>query len=222
MVLEQTERNIKMLDEKTLKEKIPHVSRETIEKIESFKCLYEKWGKSINLSSSYDMTNFLDRHILDSIQLSNLISMEEDCLDIGSGGGFPGIVLSILGQKMTLCEINSKKISFLEESRRRLGLNFKIINESAYKISTPYSFVVSRAFSSLTNLLEIQKNVSRETTVGVFPKGKSYEIEIEEAKKKWNFDIKLLDSAVHEMSKIIIVSNVRLKEVERENCDYGA
>jgi 16S rRNA (guanine527-N7)-methyltransferase len=191
--------------------KLPNVSRETSEKIDHFQMMYKKWGSQINLSSGRDMQNLFHRHLLDSAQLSLLISKKEVCLDVGSGGGFPGVVLSILGHKMSLCETNPKKISFLEEARRILSLDFEIIPTSAYDIRGTYSFVTSRAFSSLTNLLEILRNVSRETTWGVFPKGKKYLFELEEAQKKWIFESKLIDSVTDKMSKIVVVYNLSLK-----------
>lgn len=186
-----------------------NVSRETIDKLHFFQALYLKWGKKTNLSSRHDLDDLAVRHIIDSYQISSIIgSLNHQCLDVGSGGGFPGVILSIIGHPIALCEIDLKKIIFLEEVRRQLNLKYELVTNDAFAIQKSFDVVTARAFTSLVGLLQIQKNVSRETTVGIFPKGKTYAEEIMDAQKKWNFDYNLIDSCTNDMSKIVVVQNV--------------
>lgn len=172
-----------------------NVSRETNKKIKAYYEILSEWNKVHNLIQSDQLgyENFLNRHLGDAYFLSTYLDREKTILDVGSGNGIPGVVLSILGFNVDLCEILTKKKIFLKYLRSELTLSFEV-HENAFEISKSYDYVVSRAFTSLSKLLVIQKNVSRETspTVGLFLKGKTYLEEITEAQKEIDFSYEVL------------------------------
>lgn len=189
------------------------VSRETFEKIKLFCSFLEKWNKRFNLVGPKEIASLLERHVLDSIQIAKLLEPSKKILDIGSGGGFPGIILGILGFKdITLCEINKKKSIFLKEISFKLNLNCTILNKDVFSINQKFDCVVSRAFSCLDNLLFVMEKVSRETTEGFFFKSEKYPIEILEAQKRWLFQHRVIESLTKNGSVIINIRNLSKKK----------
>lgn len=191
-----------------------YVSRETIFSYEKYIELIKKWNRRTGLVQENTIDTIWDRHILDSLQIIPYLSDKSvSILDIGTGGGFPGIVLSIAGFKnIHLCESNIRKTVFLEEVVRLLNLSAKVINDRAENIGNRYDIIVSRACASLDQLFYYMLNVSRETgSTGVFLKGKTAIQEIEEAQKNWDFNFELFPSITSEDSKIIIVKNLQNK-----------
>ena len=145
-----------------------------------------KWQKVVNLISNKTIEDGWNRHILDSAQLYFLIPDDKKILlDVGSGGGFPGLVLAILNKvlkgplkEITLVESDLKKSLFLEEVVRVLNLQVIVLNERIESLSVCPDVVTARAFAPLDRLfLLLQKNVSRETIL-ILPKGKSVDEEI--------------------------------------------
>ncbi|WP_052046084.1 16S rRNA (guanine(527)-N(7))-methyltransferase RsmG [Candidatus Paracaedibacter symbiosus] len=191
-----------------------YVSHETISSFEAFITLIKKWNRKTGLVQVDTLDAIWDRHILDSLQIIPFIgSKDNQILDIGTGGGFPGILLAIAGfTKIELCESNIRKTVFLTEAVRELKLPTKVIHDRVENISTQYDVIVSRACASLELLLQYMKNVSRETgTTGVFLKGKTASEEIDTALEKWDFDYDLFPSITAKDSKIIVVRNLKGK-----------
>lgn len=189
------------------------VSRETISNYETYYDLLNQWNKVISLVQEKTVGDFLVRHVIDSLQVANFIE-NPDCniVDIGTGAGFPGLVLAIYGyNNIHLIESNLKKTIFLSEVARKTKTSVKIVNQRAENLKNNYDFVLSRACSSLSNLLSLMSNVSRETSTGIFHKGATFLTEIQEAKENWTFDYELKDSVTDKNSKIIIVRNVGKK-----------
>lgn len=186
----------------------PNVSRETLEKLKLYFETLQKWNKTISLMERISWEEFYDRHILDSLQLADLI--EGNFADLGSGAGIPGIPLSILGKNGTLIESNKKKCVFLKYITKLLDLkNCDVTNERIENVNLNSDCIfTSKALTSLTNLLNFLNNVSRET-IGVFHKGEKFAEEIKEAEEKWLFKYDLYRSISHENSVIIKVSNIR-------------
>ncbi|MBY0462192.1 MAG: 16S rRNA (guanine(527)-N(7))-methyltransferase RsmG [Alphaproteobacteria bacterium] len=190
-----------------------NVSRETVEKYEIYFDLLKLWNKTISLVQEKTLDDFFLRHVIDSLQIVDLIdNSNSSIVDIGTGAGFPGMALAIYGYKnIALVESNRKKTIFLNEARLKTKTSVKILNERAEELNDKYDFILSRACSSLSNLLSLMSNVSRETSVGIFHKGVTFLMEIEEAKLNWTFDYELKDSITDKNSKIIIVRNVGRK-----------
>ena len=145
-----------------------------------------KWQNSVNLISNNTIKEGWNRHILDSAQLYFLIpENKESLLDVGSGGGFPGIVIAILNhvlqgnlKHITLVESDLKKSLFLEEVIRVLNLQVTVLNERIENIKIQPDVITARAFAPLDRMLKLlQKNVSRETIL-ILPKGKNVDDEL--------------------------------------------
>ena len=168
------------------------VFKESKQDIEKYIKILLEWQKHVNLISKNTIPDLQKRHVLDSAQLWKYIPDSSKTLtDVGSGGGFPGIVLGILNKtagfplKITLIESDSKKAIFLGEVNRQLKLNLIILTERVEKVENLKSDVITaRAFSELNQILILcQKIVSRET-IWILPKGKEYQKEIKNCQFK--------------------------------------
>lgn len=176
----------------------------------------KKWNNSINLVQRDTIHNAWERHFEDSLQLVKFIPAgTEFIVDIGSGAGFPGMVLSIhLNKKVYLVEPINKKTVFLNQINNLYNNSAVIINnkwQNTHIRNAPV--ITSRAFASLKNILEAMEYVSRETknALGLFLKGEKLQAEIAEAKQFWNFQYEIHQSITHKDGKIIIVSGLSKK-----------
>jgi 16S rRNA (guanine527-N7)-methyltransferase len=154
----------------------------------------------------------MERHIKDSQQLCGAIDKNERIIDVGSGAGFPGVILSINGfHNLTLCEKNIKRATFLRAVKEKLNLNYKILNEDIYNFRGDGKYtMVSRAFGSLSTLCDLMlKTNSRK---GVFHKGETYEQEIEEARRYYHFDHEITKSITNPKSAIIGIDRLRRRK----------
>ncbi len=175
-----------------------------------------KWNASINLVQENTIPDIYERHIRDSLQLKAYIDYEKDIIvDIGSGAGFPGMILAIDGAKnVHLVEPTGKKAIFLNHITNLYKVPVTVHGCRWQDLEICNATVVtSRAFASLSNLLEVMKNVSRETSGarGFFLKGEKIKEEILEAKNNWNFESEMFQSSTHETGCIVKVWNVSKK-----------
>ena len=192
------------------------VSRETLDALKYFEDLVVLWNPAINLISNSSISDLWSRHIIDSAQLFLFTLPDEGLwLDVGSGGGFPGIVVSIIAKELApslrvvLVESDKRKCVFLRTVIRELGLSVKVINDRIENVKLDdVVYLSARALRNLNSLLFIvENNVSRET-VCVFPKGRSYKKELVESQKNWKFDFNLIDSNTSEDSKVIVLKGL--------------
>ncbi|MBX9977412.1 MAG: 16S rRNA (guanine(527)-N(7))-methyltransferase RsmG [Alphaproteobacteria bacterium] len=189
------------------------VSRETINaKKEIYRDLLFRWNKQIALVQDNSLEEFNERHWNDSIQLLTYIDNPTGTVfDIGSGGGFPGVVLGIHGLHVTLTDIIMKKVIFLKEALRVCSLPHCHVLHDAGTAHKTYDIVTSRAFSTLKTIFGYQLNVSRETTIGLHLKGKNYEEELEESRKIYNFSSHIFPSQTSTDGVIIRIENLTKK-----------
>lgn len=195
------------------------VSRETFERLHAFAVDFEAWASRINLVAPSTREDFWQRHIVDSLQLLAFQPRARSWVDIGSGGGFPGMIVAIaLGDKndsrVTLVESNRKKCGFLQMARAKYAPEAVIvparIEEAIHQISQP-EVVTARALAELDVLLQMTHQWLAEGTVGLFLKGRGYEGEIEKSRANWDFDLVLYrsrtasDAAVLEVSKLDVI-----------------
>ena len=178
--------------------------------------LIKKWQKNINLVSKNSVNDLWNRHVLDSAQLYSLLPAPKKGLyiyDLGSGAGFPGMVLAIMGRKdIILCESNKRKCEFLKEVSRITNTNISIVNIRAQKLDGRSALAItSRALASLDALLEISMPILREKGVCVFPKGRTWKEELMVAEKKFIINYNTVQSITSSDSKIIIITKVRKK-----------
>jgi 16S rRNA (guanine527-N7)-methyltransferase len=165
------------------------------------------------------MPRIVDRHIRDSQQICNYIDFRSTVLDVGSGAGFPGIILSIYGfERVILCENNFKKSTFLKEAREKLKLKFEVFDNSVHKFRIDNCVsrgmlssvtMVSRAFGSLMKLMAVMDRLQIRN--GVFHKGRSYAAEIRDAGRKFEFNLQIKRSTTSSEGVIILVSGLERK-----------
>ncbi|PSL17964.1 16S rRNA (guanine(527)-N(7))-methyltransferase RsmG [Shimia abyssi] len=194
-----------------------NVSRETTDRLHILANLLEKWNSRINLVSKTTLANLWSRHILDSAQIFNL--SRSDCthwVDIGSGGGFPGLVVAILaaemrtGQTTTLIESDQRKCAFLRTVIRETGISAKVKNKRIEQTEPEGADVISaRALSELTTLLEFGERHLGENGVGLFPKGVNWKKEADEARKTWSFNVEVVQSVTEPEAVILKVGDIR-------------
>lgn len=156
------------------------------------------------------------RHFEDSLQLAKYIPASTECIvDIGSGAGFPGMVLAINGtNKVYLVEPIQKKAVFLNQINTLYNSPAVVLKQKWQDITIKNANVItSRAFASLKNILEAMEYVSRETknALGLFLKGEKFQEEINEALEFWDFDYEIHQSTTHKNGKIIIVRELKRK-----------
>ena len=195
---------------------LKNVSRETFSLLERLAALVEKWNKSINLISKSTVPNLWERHILDSVQIYHATQVNfKRWLDIGSGAGFPGLVLAILAKEkniageIILVESDKRKCSFLHTARRDLNLNLTIINNRLEDCDVQKADIISaRALADLATLFELSfKHMSRKTTF-IFPKGKSWQEELFVAEKTWNFSWEAVNSITDSQAVVLKIGDL--------------
>jgi 16S rRNA (guanine527-N7)-methyltransferase len=193
-------------------ESIQNVSRETFSRLELYHSLLLKWQKACNLVSNNTIPDAWNRHFVDCFQLVNHIDSNLSVLDMGSGAGFPGLVLSISGfTQVTLVESDSKKVEFMKNVSRETFCNVEIINDRIQNINNRnFDVITSRALSSLTNLLDWSYPfMDPQTSYCLFPKGENWFNEIEEARSSWVFDCERFPSLTNVSSCILKIKNCR-------------
>jgi 16S rRNA (guanine527-N7)-methyltransferase len=193
-----------------------NVSRETIEKLNKYKDFIISSNKLLNLIGKTTENHMFSRHFTDSAQIYDLIEDKSEIIDLGSGAGFPGVILKILMDynqidgNITLIEKSPKKCKFLQDLIDKLDLtvkvvNLKIENFNLNKIST----IVSRAFKNTVDTMDILfKNNDKIESI-ILLKGKTYQQELEDAKKKYTFDLEKFRSITSDESFILKITNIK-------------
>jgi 16S rRNA (guanine527-N7)-methyltransferase len=146
------------------------VSRETLSRLECFADLLRKWQKSINLVGPSTVTDIWSRHMMDSAQLLPLVRLcgwqgpELRWADLGSGAGFPGLVLAIMGAgEVALIESNSKKCAFLRQVIRQTGATAEVVEARIEEFDgCQFDLIVSRALGPVNKLVEYARPLVRE------------------------------------------------------------
>ncbi|MGO4387759.1 16S rRNA (guanine(527)-N(7))-methyltransferase RsmG [Microvirga sp. 2YAF29] len=192
------------------------VSRETREKLELLERELRRWQKVKNLVGPATLDQIWDRHIVDSLQLLDLAPQAKTWIDLGSGAGFPGLVLAIAGQerglKVYLVESNSRKCAFLREITRLTGAQASIRAARLETVIPGFvgqaDVVSARALASLTQLLEWTEPMLKAGAIGLFPKGRDAEIELTEARKRWTFEADILPSRTDSEARILRITSI--------------
>jgi 16S rRNA (guanine527-N7)-methyltransferase len=181
-----------------------NVSRETIEKLNKYKDFLVSSNKLLNLIGKTTENHIFSRHFIDSAQIYDLIENKSEIIDLGSGAGFPGVILK------TLIEKSPKKCQFLNDLTYKLDLNIKIVNLKIEKFKlNKISTIVSRAFKNTVDTIDILfKNNDKIESI-ILLKGKTYQQELEDAKKKYTFDVEKFRSITSDESFILKISNIK-------------
>jgi 16S rRNA (guanine527-N7)-methyltransferase len=185
------------------------VSRETGDRLEVLVNTLERWQKAINLVSRTTMGDVWRRHVLDSAQLKPLIPAEAKTLvDLGSGAGFPGLVVAALRPDLavTLIESDARKAAFLGEAARRMTLEKPpeiVIGRIEAVAPTPADVITARALAPLGQLLTWADRHRTDTAICLFHKGKGWQVEVTEAMKDWDIPLQTFNS-VTDLDAVIL------------------
>lgn len=189
-----------------------NVSRETFSKLGQYEQLLVKWQKAINLVGPLTLEERKTRHFLDSAQLFSLIDNKGITLaDLGSGAGFPGLVLAIMGIKnVHLIESDIRKATFLRNVSRETFCPVTVHDKRIEDCQIEnIDIVTARALAPLTDLLQHVQSLKAERAI--FLKGVNVQEEIEKAQKKWNFDVTIYNSVTDPEAKILDITNISRK-----------
>jgi len=189
------------------------VSRETLVQLQRYVDVLQRWAPRVNLIGPSTLDDIWRRHILDSAQLwPHLPDNSKTLVDFGSGAGFPGMVLAIMGvPDVHLVESNQRKCVFLREVARAAGVNVTV-HASRIEALTPFpvDVVTARALASLPILLEYAEPFLKSNTICLFPKGQRVNEELTETQKRWNITHDVFSSLTDPTGGI-----VRLEAISR-------
>lgn len=203
------------------------VSRETMDRLRAYEALLLKWQKSINLVSSATLTHLWPRHMWDSAQLAHLAPVEaRRWIDLGSGAGFPGIVVAALlrertGFRMELVESDQRKSAFLREAARVVDVPLRVytcrIEDFRLDEAGGEPDVVSaRALAPLSQILAWASPFWGKATIGLFPKGRSVTDELTDSRKDWIFDAEAIASQSDPSGTVLKLWGLRHANLRRD------
>ena len=194
--------------------KLVSISPHAMVRLDRFVELLLQWQKRMNLISPSTIPEIWMRHIADSLQLVELAPQARVWVDLGSGAGFPGVVIACAlveepGARVHLVESNAKKAAFLREAGRALDIPATVhatrIEDFTKTFGARIDVVTARALSPLEKLLDLAAPLLKTGAKGLFPKGQDVEAELTEAAKYWSITSTLAASKSSPQSKIVIV-----------------
>ena len=194
------------------------ISDNMLDKLKKYHELLVKWQKSINLVSNSTINDVVMRHFLDSVQLIKYIDNKDiKLVDMGSGAGFPALILAILGVKeVHLIESDTRKATFLRTVSRETKLNNVTIHNKRIENCDieGVDLFTARALASLDKLFTMVKSIkgNNKELICLFLKGNKLEEEVAESKNNWVFNSDIYPSITDSSGKIIKITNLRFKE----------
>ena len=191
------------------------VSRETEARLTAFVDLVARWTPKINLISRGSLPDIWMRHVIDSVQVFTLAGPGDLWADIGSGGGFPGIVAAICarevrpGTRFVLIESDQRKAAFLRTAIRELDLNAEVIAKRIADAPPQHADILSaRALADLSTLLEHAERHLAPGGTALFPKGESWQKELAAARQAWQFEARAITSLTNPDSVILCIKGI--------------
>ena len=193
------------------------VSRETYKNLLKYREFLLEYNRKINLISKSSEEIVMNRHFEDSAQLMKFIDKNDNnILDIGSGAGFPGIVMELIKKdlnldfKIELSEKSIKKCTYLQELCDYLKIDVVIHNDDVRKIKRKsFTTLVSRAFKPIGTFLEIIEQGKISFNKILLLKGESYKKEMNQAEKHWEINCDTYDSITNPASKVFVINSVK-------------
>jgi 16S rRNA (guanine527-N7)-methyltransferase len=193
------------------------VSRETLARLKAYADLLTDWNARHNLVAKSTLPDLWHRHLWDSAQLVPLIPQTAQTLaDLGSGAGFPGLVLAALRPdlKVTLHEATTKKCVFLQAAADRMGLKVEICNARLEDLAPhPFDVITARALAPLPLLLKYAQRFTGPNAVCLFLKGQNIGSELTEASKCWNMNVSQVPSQTDPSAAIVTVRELGPRHV---------
>lgn len=189
------------------------VSRETSERLDLLVSELKRWQAAKNLVSGATLDRVWTRHIADSLQLFDLAEDRKRWLDLGSGGGFPGLVLGIrlagTGGTIDLVESNARKCAFLRHIARVTEAPIRVhaarIEDVIEGFTGQVDVVTARALAPLPQLLGWCKELLRTGTLGLFPKGQQLDAELTDSSRYWRIEASTVPSLTEASARILMV-----------------
>ncbi len=193
------------------------VSRETLQDLVQYADLLKKWNAAINLISKSTEQHLWTRHFLDSAQIYELAdSGQKTWADLGSGAGFPGLIIATLAKRerpdfrLTSVESDKRKAAFQQTVVHALGLPAHVLAKRAESIPAIGAEVVTaRAFAPLDELLGYAERHLIDGGVALFPKGAGHAREIRKARKNWKFELDIVPSKTDTQGVILRIGDIR-------------
>jgi 16S rRNA (guanine527-N7)-methyltransferase len=187
------------------------ISRETSEALDRFAALLLRWNRTVNLIARKDEQRLWERHIADSLQLATLMRPAPGrAIDLGSGAGFPGLVLAIAtGVPFDLIEADQRNATFLREAARVTGARAQV---HATRIETaqivPAPLITARALAPLPRLLDLAAPLLATGGICLFLKGANVQAELTEAASQWHMQVEILPSQTAPEACILRISDL--------------
>jgi 16S rRNA (guanine527-N7)-methyltransferase len=198
--------------------KFGDVSRETLERLQIYVDLVLKWQPAQNLIAPSTIPDIWTRHVADSLQTQWSYPEARIWVDIGSGGGFPGVVTAILlagepDAHVHMIESNQRKAAFLRTALRETGSKGTVHPGRIESVAKdwnhgPVDAVSARALASLKLLFELAEPFTLQGAKAVFHKGQDFQRELDEAADSWQFDLVEKESLVDPLSRMLVFSNL--------------
>lgn len=193
-----------------------NVSRETLDDLHAFCRLVEKWNPAINLVSKAGLAGLWDRHVLDSAQIFRLAPPEAKLwCDLGSGGGFPGLVIAVMAKhelpnlQVVLVESDRRKAVFLSEVARLMKLPVRVRTERIENLEPQNADILSaRALAPLAALCCFASRHLKPDGTAIFPKGANATEEIREAHQSWTFDLTRHTSRTEAGASVLLLKGI--------------
>ena len=197
------------------------VSRETLEHFRAYEALLRKWNARVNLVGPKTLADPWRRHFLDSATLAAHLpdgrrGQPPVILDLGSGAGFPGLVLSILGAgDVHLVESDQRKAVFLQEASRVTTANVTLHNTRLEDLAPfPVDVFTARAFAPLSRILAYMEPFNRSGLTGLLLKGEGVEVELTDASKEWSMTVERFANPSDSRGTILRLSNIEKRSNE--------
>lgn len=191
------------------------VSRETSERLEIYETLLRRWNPRINLVAKSTLSDLWGRHFRDSAQVFAIQPDFEHWCDMGSGGGFPGLIVGILAAehtpaaRVTLIESDLRKATFLRTVAREASIDINVLSQRIERIPPLGADVISaRALAPLDKLLEFAERHLSSKGLAIFLKGQNYQSELDTALASWRFDVQKIPSQTDSTAVILKIGGL--------------
>jgi len=188
------------------------VPRETMARLDVFAALLREESERQNLVSKASLDQLWLRHIADSAQLLAFApSPDASWVDLGSGAGFPGLIVAALhGGPVTLVEERRLRVEFLRRAAEALGVRVEILQKKAQRVrERQFDVISARAFAPLGRLLDLGTGLSTTNSVWILPKGQNAQTELEALDSSWQGSFRLEPSVTDAAAQIIVAEGVR-------------
>jgi len=198
------------------------VSRETATRLDRLVDLLRQWQRTTNLVAASTLPKVWTRHVADSLQLLGLAPHARHWVDLGSGGGFPGLVLACAlaeqpDGKVHLVESQGKKCAFLREATRTIALPATVhcerIESFVQNFSERADVVTARALAPLSTLCGYVEPLLKRGAQALLPKGQDVEAELTQASRYWNIAADLVPSQTEPKARIVVISALERRSV---------